>query len=271
MKRALFTASCVKKNEPQPADNLEQLIMEVRNGNLDAAAQLLLRYQKQAVSVAFDVLQDETLARESARETLKSAVKQLQRGVRTGAFEPWLMWLARSDALRYTQVERPTEAGEKQPEAASMIAEKAALTPADACAAHIVNKPDLESAATPFAITRAARNEKPALRANPDSNHTKKSRAFRGPRDHTPKSCASWGPRDDAAPMGAMRENKETAAENNEEKQTLRPKNTGLVVIMTLLCLVFLWIVLGLIDKNLDGSLPDLGYSWFNNNLFPLF
>lgn len=258
MKRALFTASCVKKNEPQPADNLEQLIMEVRNGNLDAAAQLLLRYQKQAVSVAFDVLQDETLARESARETLKSAVKQLQRGVRTGAFEPWLMWLARSDALRYTQVERPTEAGEKQPEAASMIAEKAALKPADAYAAHIVNKPDLESAATPFAITRAARNEKPALRANPDSNHTKKSRAFRGPRN-------------DAAPMGAMRGNKETAAENNEEKQTLRPKNTGLVVIMTLLCLVFLWIVLGLIDKNLDGSLPDLGYSWFNNNLFPLF
>ncbi len=212
MKRALFTASCVKMNEPQPADKLERLVMEVRNGDPDAAAQLLLRYQKQVVSVAFDVLQDETLAGESARETLRSAVKQLQRGVRTGAFEPWLMWLARSDALRYSQVERPPEAGAKQPKAAPMIAEKTVVTPADVCAARIMNKPELESAVTPLTITQAARNRKPAYRADPAPNHISKSRVF-------------WEFEIDNAPIRTMRGNKETAAKADAEKRTVGRKN----------------------------------------------
>ena len=85
-----------------------------------------------------------TLARESARETFKNMVKQLQRGVRTGAFEPWLMWLTRSDALRYTQVEHPPEVGTRQSETPPKNAEKAAATLADARVTKIMNRPALE-------------------------------------------------------------------------------------------------------------------------------
>ena len=58
MNKALYMNSRIEMNESQPSDNLEQLIIEVRNGDLGATAQLLLRYHKQVVSVAFDVLQD---------------------------------------------------------------------------------------------------------------------------------------------------------------------------------------------------------------------
>ena len=57
----------------------------------------------------------------------------------------------------------------------------------------------------------------------------------------------------------------------SREQKKRSPKTAALTVIMALLCLGLLWVVLGLIAKNVGGSMPDLGYSWFNNNLFPMF
>ncbi len=251
MKRVLYAASRAEANKPGAPDDLQQLISEVRNGDMGATAQLLLRYHKQVISIAFDVLQDEALAKESARETLKSAVKQLQRGVRTGAFEPWLMWLTRSDALRYTQLERPESISAKQTKLKTADAE----TPVNANIAHIMNKYAAELGKTPIPMPRAIQNgEVQAHQAHPSNNNDAAS-FVRGNHEETEKSG----------------EGDATAKRTPKAIRTPRPKNIGLIMVMALLCVILLWVVFGLIAKSMNGSLPDLGYSWFNNNLFPLF
>jgi len=244
MKSAPYSASRYEMKESYTAENLNQLIMKVRNGDIDAIAQFLLRYHQKVTMVALDVLQDEAAARESARDTLKSAVKQLRRGVRTGSFEPWLMWLTRSDALRYTQFENPAKDSVKHSELFEADESVAGI-------AHIMNKYASELGKVTSISPKSSENEETPIQAD----------SVQG----------------DDALLDAMHRSKgpgidqKTKSARQRAERIPKRKNNVLTVAVGLLCMILLWFVFGLVAKNINGSLLDLGYSWFNNNIFPLF
>ena len=93
-------------------DSGVNLLERIRMNDTEAIVQFVMEHQPQVKAVAQAVLQDEKTATLATRATFKSAVTQIQRGVRTGQVEPWLLWIARNEALTFTQVEQDRLASE---------------------------------------------------------------------------------------------------------------------------------------------------------------
>lgn len=262
MKKVMFMNSGITKEERLTADNLQEIIREVRNGDMDATASLLQQFHRQVVSVANDVLQDETLAKESARETLENAVKQLRRGVYTGAFEPWLMWLTRSDALRYIQIRVKPEIS---PNMMETISCRDKTGPDRTLHSNTRNAPKYGIA--PLVVLRTEKNMPLTPKTPLKPEYTIKR--------YDPENCESA--KSDASEK--IRKNADVQRRSPEEKEesttekVKRSINRPIVLsgALVVLCLALIWITLGLIAKNTGANIPDIGYSWFNNNLFPMF
>lgn len=86
------------------------LIERIRMNDTEAIVQFVMEYQAAVKAVAQDVLHDEKMAAIATRDTFKSAVTQIQRGVQMGQVEPWLLWIVRNEALILTQTVQPSQA-----------------------------------------------------------------------------------------------------------------------------------------------------------------
>lgn len=267
MSKKFHSESDIGANQPQKdyLDKLEKLIAKVRTGDMDATAQFILRYNKKIVSIAFDVLQDEELAKKSAKKTLEGAVEQLRQNIRTGAFEPWLMWLTRSDALQYTQVKRLCNTQVMQQEVLqSMVTKEGDEVPANI---HFTQRsPD--NAASPDS-SDIIHNGIPAPQSAPVLKRPPNASIFQEERDEFIESNTERQG-DSTVPPINNGKHKRAGRRFKCKKRMMQRKTVALSIIISLLCLILLWVLFGTLARNFNGF-PDLGYSWFDDNFFELF
>lgn len=92
---------------------MDSITNGIKCGDVNACAQMIIQYLDKVYSVAFDVLKDKELAEQSAQHTLWSAFNYIKQGADTGELEPWLLWLARNDALAIGVLKREPEREEE--------------------------------------------------------------------------------------------------------------------------------------------------------------
>lgn len=255
----------VNQRQKDYLDKLEKLIAKVRTGDMDATAQFILWYNKKVVSIAFDVLQDEALAKKSAKKTLEGAVEELRQNIRTGAFEPWLMWLARSDALQYTQVERLCNTAVKRQDVLQSMAAKEG----DEVSANIHFSQRNPDNAVPPDSPNIIHNEISASQNAPVLKRPPNASIFQEERDEFIESNTERQDDSTVSPIN-NKKHKMVGRRFKYKKRVMRRKTVILSIILSLLCLILLWILFGTLARNFNGF-PDLGYSWFNDNFFELF
>lgn len=122
-----------------------ELVRAVKDGQAQAFAALVRRYERAARAVALDVLRDHHSARDATQDAFVRAYENLGRLRKAGAFGPWLMKITRRCALNIAQ---------------RMPKEKA-LEPAEAFRVGSANGPlDEEKRVLLAAVTRLPESEK---------------------------------------------------------------------------------------------------------------
>ncbi len=252
-----------------PEADIEALLQGVREGDSEATATLLRKYGNTVRSVAFDVLQDMPLATLCARDVMSEMVRLLRKGVRTGEFEPWLMWLSRDMALKYTQMSAGAVTAQKPGTTEKTpAAPKAVVFPEHMQSASQAQAGDpfsfIEKAARPAETEGFTFEEKaaytPSAPSNPFTDFSDELRAEKDiPRPGgiaDSQSGAESALRDDGV--------------DDEEPEGRRSIQILLIVLVVLLGLVMVWFAVGIVSRFAAG-IPDLGYSWFNTNVLPVF
>ena len=80
-----------------------ELVRAVKDGQPEAFAALVRRYERAARAVALDVLHDHHSARDATQDAFVRAYENLGRLRKAGAFGPWLMKITRRCALNIVE------------------------------------------------------------------------------------------------------------------------------------------------------------------------
>jgi len=121
-----------------PEGQVEQWVRQAQRGDLPAFDALVRRFQRQAVGVAYRLLNNMDDAMEISQDALLKSFDKLKTLSRPSQFGPWLMRIVsnlalnrrRSRALR-SAVPLDASGGEEDEPATSAAADPRAMTPAD--------------------------------------------------------------------------------------------------------------------------------------------
>lgn len=257
----------------KPEQDLESLIEATGNNDIGAFAQLASRYYKRVRDVALDVLQSEKVAETSAKYTLKNMRALLLNGARPSEFEPWLLWLARNDAMALCPKPDRTLEKADRPEAEQTARKEE--TPL-----FLHTSADVRRAAQPAAAEPAEQraSETDDMQADPiyrpverKPNKRQEDAAFRA------RSGRSEARIDRELPP-IEKERKYYAAEAGDgfenapyENERSRPLSALVTVGLMLALLLLAWVLTGMLRNGYLPGIPDLGFAWFNQHVFQLF
>ena len=278
--------------------DLNELIQKAGSADKDAFLQFKKEYFDKVRSVASEVLREEEEAELSADLTLRNAYKLLGNGVNPTVLEPWLLWLAREDALEILNHRRSLIRQEMMLKSGNLLdlydSTNSSMLFANPEEWRLLGEPDddddvlgitgpkaEESAAEPEAAP--ANEPAPAEEEAP----VKEDVAEEAPAPQEEKAPAEEVLKEEAP---AAKEDLQAAPEEEEEEdppldfvtdddfeEENGKKRGGWTVVLkileVILILLLLWNIYGFVRSNvsLPFDLPDLGYQWFNENIYPLF
>lgn len=238
---------------------LNQLIQGAKEGDRGTFLSMKKEYYPQVLAIAEEVLKEREEAELSADLTLRNVYKLLGSGVNPGVLEPWMAWLAREDALEILRRRRELIRQERLLEQGNLLDTFEELDPS-------VYFADAQE----WKLLEEAREEEkktdmPA--SSPEETEQKKEK--------TPEEPAPEEKQEEKAPVPAAEHAAETKEqpEDKRDKKTKKGKRILLTILLLIIVLFLIWIIFGLVRSNLglQDVLPDLGYWWVNDTIYPLF
>lgn len=92
------------------AEEVQEWVFQARQGNADAFAMLIERFERSALAVAYALLHDADRAGDAVQEGVLRAWQELPRLQEAGRFGGWLMQIVRNAAIDLRRRRKPTVA-----------------------------------------------------------------------------------------------------------------------------------------------------------------
>lgn len=215
---------------------LEDLVSRIRSGDKGAIRELVSLYGSAVYQRAFERLQDKELAREAARQTFGQFVSVVQRQTDDDGWSLWFGDLIERNIATYAQIGADMGYIEEELERELYGAEP----PPVAIPARTPPRADERA----YAYPQGARETEPG--------------------DYTVRSAG----------QPSVRKSVRDAEYFDRPPQAKRKRGASRFfgfVLLTLVCLVLLWVVAGVGMSMKWLPYYDLGYTWFNLHVFRLF
>ena len=238
--------------------SLGGLVNRIRSGDKSAIRELVSLYGGAIYRRALERLQDKGLAREAARQTFGQFVSVVQQQPGDDGWSLWFGDLIERNINVYSQIDNDISYIEEELERELYEAEPQTV-PARA-------RPRKDRSG----IRRggSSLDEVPARTQPRKDNdnayvYARLNELASDKRDYTVRSAGRQ----------SVRENVRDARTFDDEPREVRGGGRVLIsiLLLTLVCLAFLWAAAGIGMSMRFFPSYDLGYSWFNEHLFPLF
>ncbi len=253
--------------------SLGGLVSRIRSGDKSAIRELVSLYGGAIYRRALERLQDKELAREAARQTFGQFVSVVQQQPGDDGWSLWFGDLIERNINAYSQIDNDIGYIEEELER-ELYEAKPQTVPAR-------TQPRRESSLDEVPARTQPRKDKPGIRRGGasldeapartqprgDKNNAYAYARFdelaSDKRDYTVRSAGRQ----------SVRENVRDARTFDDEPREVRGGGRVFISILflTLVCLAFLWAAAGIGMSMRFFPSYDLGYSWFNEHLFPLF
>ncbi|MBQ9563067.1 MAG: hypothetical protein IJU99_06410 [Lachnospiraceae bacterium] len=287
--------------------DLKQLIQSAGNADKDVFLQFKKEYFDSVRSVASEVLREEEEAELSADLTLRNAYKLLGNGVNPSVLEPWLLWLAREDALEILNHRRSLIRQEMMLKSGNLLdlydssnssllfanpedwrllgepeedddlddlgllpedhTEEAEAAPEDAP----VTEPGDAPAEEPAGEETRFAEDAPADEEAADEPSEDESEEETPEDEFLPEDKEEDEEDDDPGHVREFVDDDDF--EDDDQPKKHRAGSVILKILEVILVLLLLWNICGFLRSNvaLPFELPDLGYGWFDEHIYPLF
>ncbi|MEA4869197.1 hypothetical protein SDC9_120260 [bioreactor metagenome] len=232
---------------------LAELVRRIRRGEKEAVKELVAAYGSGVYQRAYERTKDKELAREAARQTFGQFVAIVQQQPEDDGWSLWFGDLIERNIATYAQISTDMRTIESE------LDQELDLTcPPKAAAAPLRFETEPESSPVRSAepvYERAPQPAKSAPREESYSNSYQRDEIFDEP--YQKKNSKKKKP--------------EKIKPAKAEKPDRGSSRGSTVILLIIVSLMLLWVVAGVAMS--IGLLPlyDLGYSWFNANVFRLF
>lgn len=240
---------------------LAELVRRIRRGEKEAVKELVAAYGSGVYQRAYERTKDKELAREAARQTFGQFVAIVQQQPEDDGWSLWFGDLIERNIATYAQISTDMRTIESE------LDQELDLTcPPKPAAAPLRYETEPERApvyAEP-AYDRAPQPAKSAPREESYSNSYQRDEIFDEPYQ---KKNQKMGKPEKIKPE----KSKPARAEKPERAARGGSSRGSTILLLIIVSLMLLWVVAGVAMS--IGLIPayDLGYSWFNANVFRLF
>ena len=240
---------------------LAELVRRIRRGEKEAVKELVANYGSGVYQRAYERTKDKELAREAARQTFGQFVAIVQQQPEDDGWSLWFGDLIERNIATYAQISTDMRTIESE-----LDQELEMSYPPKAVAAPLRFETAPESApvyAEP-AYDRAPQTAKSAPREESYSNTYQRDEIFDEP--YQKKNQKKGKPE-----KVKLEKARPAKAEKSERAARGGSSRGSTIILLVIVSLMLLWVVAGVAMS--IGLIPpyDLGYGWFNANVFRLF
>ena len=215
---------------------LEELVSRIRRGDKEAVKELVSAYGNAVYQRAFERTHDKELAREAARQTFGQFVAIVQQQPQDDGWSLWFGDLIERNISTYAQISTDMRTIESELD-------------------HEIDTP-VPAPSASF--------------AEPDPLDESEDEIWR-PLD-APKKAEKKSRKGKASKKKGGKEAKDEIFDDPyKKKQPSGSKHSLSIVLLVILSLLLLWMVAGVAMAMRMIPFYDLGYTWFNQNLFKMF
>ena len=240
---------------------LAELVRRIRRGEKEAVKELVANYGSGVYQRAYERTKDKELAREAARQTFGQFVAIVQQQPEDDGWSLWFGDLIERNIATYAQIstDMRTIESELDQELEMSYPPKAAAAPL-----RFETEPEPAPAYAEPAYDRAPQTSKSAPREESYSNTYQRDEIFDEPYQ---KKNQKKGKPENVKPEKA----RPAKAEKPERAARGGSSRGSTIILLVIVSLMLLWVVAGVAMS--IGLIPpyDLGYGWFNANVFRLF
>ena len=244
---------------------LSELVRRIRRGEKEAVKELVAAYGSAVYQRAFERTGDKELAREAARQTFGQFVAIVQQQQEDDGWSLWFGDLIERNISTYAQISTDMRTIENE-----LDHEIIGTTPAPVAKKPADQVEDFSSwrAETQAPASRRAEPEQVKWPADEESTVTRPQDA--GKQNQRGRKVKEKSRR------GEQRMHRESVRDEifDEQYRNRDKGNSGhavSIVLLILVSLLLLWVVAGVAMTMQWLPFYDLGYTWFNTNVFKLF
>ena len=240
---------------------LAELVRRIRRGEKEAVKELVANYGSGVYQRAYERTKDKELAREAARQTFGQFVAIVQQQPEDDGWSLWFGDLIERNIATYAQIstDMRTIESELDQELEMSCPPKPAAAPL-----RFETEPEPAPVYAEPAYDRAPQTSKSAPREESYSNTYQRDEIFDEPYQ---KKNQKKGKPEKVKPEKA----RPAKAEKPERAARGGSSRGSTIILLVIVSLMLLWVVAGVAMS--IGLIPgyDLGYTWFNVNVFRLF
>ena len=242
--------------------DLELLVLRIRRGDKSALRELISMCGGDVYKKAYERTKDAELAREATRQTFAQFVVNLQEKPEADGWRLYLDTLAQHNIQSYSRIPQSIENVGMQlerelfeePEQQKRIAEKAVSFEETQPDSHL----DPEGFSPVQPVVRP--------KGDPDSNRADSLQHPTRASGNQPAARAH-----DGNGQHHVQHRKHAGAKVSAKRKKAKRGNPGIVLLLIVVCLILIWTAIGTAMSL--GWMPqmNLGYQWFNTNIYPFF
>lgn len=249
--------------------DLKELMQRVAQGDKEAFAEIYNAYSHQVYEQAIQVFSDQESARLVVKRTFRRVYLTLCKGPYRRNFAAWLQRLANEEIedLLDLQEQLTPQMSTAQPEPAQTYRPEVEAQPAEAEITQAPMQRKVTHIQPTVPVEEEMADPAPAAQVQEQKHHYSRTEARR-----IEQRAARMLNHEEYEELEEdMEEELEEEFDLEDEDEVEYRSYTVPIIIGFVVLLVMLWVAAGLMMRNQMIPPVDLGYSWFNAHLFPLF